>query len=419
MQASGSSREEVLESVLRGNPDLKIVACERIDLSDIRLNNPAPTNVWAVAFEDSNPDEFIQDADPIAKVKNEVRHFYEMLGHDPGLLPTGVIEGPFTCPACFKEVDLELPPDRVQERMPPLAPVHSRCPACGKALYRLQGSAPDSWQIAVSRETEVDESEPESPGRGLGVRRACIFCGAEDQKITKEHLWSKWLRDYVESSGGTTRRIHGNDGMKIKSQKEWPSDGLDREISGPCKQCNGGWMSVLEDEAAPLLIPMLRNEEVELRPPEQRVVSLWATLKMLVAHEGHGNVKRVIPRDRYRQFYADRRLPVGAEIWLGRYNGAGPWPTSYQYRELFITPPGEEKVTQPNAYLVGFTIAYLAFFIWGHELRYGPAADIRQIEPYLTQVWPATGVTKWPPPGLLEADGLRFAMERFPIRGWV
>ena len=53
------------------------------------------------------------------------------------------------------------------------------------------------------------------------------------------------------------------------------------------------------------------------------------------------------------------------------------------------------------------------------QISRGPAADISQVTPYLTQVWPATGVAKWPPPGLMEADGLQFVIERFPIQGWI
>lgn len=415
----GTTEEEALESVLDEHPELKIVACERIDLSDIPLRQPGPKDHWAIAFEDSDPSQFIQDDDPIGKIKNEVRHFYKAMVEDPERLSSGLTEGPFTCPICSKRINLELPPDWVQRRMDPRAKVFSKRPECGQKLFRHRGDPRDSWNVDTST-SKVNAVEPEPPGKGLGTRRACIFCGAEDQKVSKEHLWSKWMSEHVEgSSGGTSGRIRSAGTSKITSRNDWPSTGFDREISGPCKHCNEGWMAALEDEAAPLLIPMLYNEEVTLRPEEQRTVARWVTLKVLVAQEGHGDMKRVIPRERYRLFYADRSLPIGAQVWIGRYNGAGAWPTNYQYRELYITMQGHDEPPSPNAYLVGFTIGYLAFLYWGHEIERGPVADTRQVASYLTQVWPATGLAKWPPLGLMEADGLEFVMKRFPIQGWI
>ncbi len=178
-------------------------------------------------------------------------------------------------------------------------------------------------------------------------------------------------------------------------------------------------MGDLESEAASLLIPMLHNEEVALRPEEQRIVARWATLKLLVAQEAHPKMQRSISHDRYRSFYADRSLPIGAQVWLARYNGEGSWPTAYQYRELFVSMEGAAEPARPNAYLAGFSIGYLAFLYWGHEINRGPMADISQVESHLTQVWPATGVAKWPPAEPLNADGLRFVLDHISVEGWV
>ena len=417
----GRTEEEAIASLLDGHPELKVIACEQIDLSDIPLRAPIDKPHWAIAFEDPDPSKFIQDADPIAKIRAEVRHTYETLARDPEELVTGTIEGPFTCPACSDEVNLELPPGRIRRRMPPGAKLYARCPECNTKLFCRHGNRVERWQVdhASPRVRAAEPQEPEPPGRGLGVRRACIFCGAEDEKISKEHLWSKWMREYVEgSSGGTSSRIRSEGAVKVASKEDWPISGFDREISGPCKRCNESWMGDIEREVAPLLIPMLHNEEVVLRPLEQRTIARWATLKMLVAQEAHTGIKRVIPRDRYRLFYTNRSLSIGAQVWIGRYNGGGSWPTNYRFQPLFCTMPEEEETPFPNAYLLGFTVGYLAFLYWGHEMRHGPVADTGQIADYLTQIWPATGVAKWPPPTLMEADGLDFVMDRFPINRW-
>ena len=93
-----------------------------------------------VVFEDPDPSKFIQDADPIAKVTAEVRHTYELMASDPHSMPTAVIEGPFTCPSCHAKVNLTLPPDHVQRRLPPRAKVFTECPECGVKLFRRRGA---------------------------------------------------------------------------------------------------------------------------------------------------------------------------------------------------------------------------------------------------------------------------------------
>jgi hypothetical protein len=341
----GTTEAEAIQSVLDGNPELEIVACERIDLSDIPLQTPVETPHWVVVFEDADPSKFVQDADPIAKVTAEVRHSYELMASDPHSMPTAVIEGPFTCPSCLAEVNLTLPPDGAQRRFPPGAKVFAECPECGTKLFRRRGAARDEWQRDDRLKSDFSRiEEPQPPGQGLGERRACIFCGVEDRKISKEHLWSKWIREHVEaSSGATSSRLHVKDRIKIAKRDEIPIGGFDREIAGPCKPCNETWMSELEGEVAPILIPMLHNETVELRPEEQRTVARWATLKLLVAQELHPSLERIIDPSRYRQFYVDRSLPTGAQVWLGRYSGAGPWPTNYRFQALFMTMHGEDE----------------------------------------------------------------------------
>lgn len=422
---SADTAEEAREAFLREHPDRTVIACEPINIEEIRLSRPLDSSLWAIAFEDPDPSEFLQDADPIAKARRDALDLWGTIATDPEQLSTGVVEGEFTCPACGEGVMLELPPDRVRQR-PGFGPaIFSECPECRVRLHRRKTDPRDAWRVVEPSARPAGGTaagEPRRPGEGLGSRRACVFCGAEDQKISKEHLWSQWMGKYVEGgedrSIGKSRVLAGETG-KVKQVERWREPAFGQEIAGPCKPCNEGWMERIEAEARPSLIPMLRNQPVDLKPEAQRAVARWATLKLLVAHLGHGRDRQWIPRDRYRLFYVDRSLPGGASIWLGRYSGAGAWPTAYGCRELYLTPNGGQEPDTPNSYLAAFSIGYLAFFYWGHELRLGPIADVSRIRPYLTQIWPATAVARWPPADLLDADGLDFVMSRFPIRGWI
>ena len=417
----GATEAEAIASVQDGNLDIQVISCQEIDPSDIELSPTTPKKRhWVVVIEDADPSQFIQDADPVAKAAAYDRHFWDTLAADPERLSVATIEGPFRCPSCAAEINLEIPPTRVLRRIPRGQKIYSRCPECRTKLFRLRGGPLDDWRVDDRPSPAKRPAAPRPPGEGLGVRRACIFCAAEDQKISKEHLWPKWMRKHVEgSSGGRSSRIRSRNAVKIVNRQDIPLNGFDREVSGPCKRCNETWMGQLEEQVAPLLTPMLNNEEVTLRPLEQQAIARWATLKMLVAQEMHGETAPVVPLERFRQFFIDRRLPIGGQVWLGRYSGGGPWPTSYRFQSLYLTLNGEDGPGHPNAYLLGFSIGHLAVVYWGHEIVNGPTPDIAPISEYLIPIWPATGQVQWPPPALMEADGLDFVLDQFPTSGWI
>jgi hypothetical protein len=414
--------ETARERFLAEAPDRKVIAVTSLDISDIPLRVPFDEPYWAVAFEDPDPDKFLQDADPIAKATRDVREGLQTMVADPEALTTGMVEGNVVCPGCGETVHLELPPEDLVRR-PDFGPfLYTRCPECRADLVGPKGPGRIDWRVrpAPAQISHVDA--PAALGRGRGERRACVFCGAEDRKISKEHLWSKWMATYVDPSGGTANRksrILSTKTGQVKGSKSWPEAAFGQEVSGPCKLCNEGWMEQVEDEARPFLIPMLEDRKTELRPEGQRAVVRWATLKLLAAHLGHPADKQSIPAARFRQFFIDRSLPPGARVWIGRYDGTGTWPTHYRYLELFVSENGGTEPDISNGYLAGFSVGHLAFFYWGHELRQGPLPDVSRVAAYLAPVWPATGTARWPPEQSLDGDGMRFVMERFPVDRWM
>jgi hypothetical protein len=294
--------ETARERFLAEAPDRKVIAVTSLDISDIPLRVPFDEPYWAVAFEDPDPDKFLQDADPIAKATRDVREGLQTMVADPEALTTGMVEGNVVCPGCGETVHLELPPEDLVRR-PDFGPfLYTRCPECRADLVGPKGPGRIDWRVrpAPAQISHVDA--PAALGRGRGERRACVFCGAEDRKISKEHLWSKWMATYVDPSGGTANRksrILSTKTGQVKGSKSWPEAAFGQEVSGPCKLCNEGWMEQVEDEARPFLIPMLEDRKTELRPEGQRAVVRWATLKLLAAHLGHPAEKQSIPAARF------------------------------------------------------------------------------------------------------------------------
>ncbi len=166
----------------------------------------------------------------------------------------------------------------------------------------------------------------------MDSRRACIFCGATRSKITKEHVWPKWLRKHVELGTGPpighSRRLTTRDGETVEDLS-WEAIPLDWQVAAPCKECNEGWMEQIETAAPPILTAMLDDKRVSLDISGVDALAQWVTLHVMVAQHAYPKERRrSIPKERYRAFFQTRQVPPGAQIWVGRYSGAGRGPPS-------------------------------------------------------------------------------------------
>jgi hypothetical protein len=248
------------------------------------------------------------------------------------------------------------------------------------------------------------------------ARRQCIFCESADNKISKEHVWPKWLRSVVEGGEGEMHersRIHTTADGETVSHLTWNEAPIDWEVSGPCEPCNRGWMEEIEKEAAPILTPLIQHQEgIDLGPVEKETLARWATLRVLVGQHGHPrDRRRAIPPDRYHRFYESREMP-NCQAWMARRNGEGPWPTDYHHRELFIHLVGRPDPTTPNAYLTSFAVGHVAFVFWGSSFKQGPTVDVGEnLRTYLLPLWPDIDPILWPPAGLLGPTGLNAVMQ--------
>jgi hypothetical protein len=113
-----------------------------------------------------------------------------------------------------------------------------------------------------------------------------VFCGATGRKITKEHIWPRWLRKFIELGEGPPIR-HSRSRITPEGETvhhdEWSAIPIDWQVKGPCKPCNEGWMEELETVARPILVPMLEDKTVVLDALDQQTLARWATLRVLMA----------------------------------------------------------------------------------------------------------------------------------------
>lgn len=142
------------------------------------------------------------------------------------------------------------------------------------------------------------------------MARACVFCGVLKQ--SKEHVYPKWLRKLVRTHDKVITITETESGTQTR-QTQVP---FDVTVNTVCKTCNTGWMHQLEDQAKPVLEPMILGEHCELEPPQQKTVALWFTKTAMMMHERARPSVRAIPNEHFQEVLRDKRPPEGTAVWL-------------------------------------------------------------------------------------------------------
>jgi hypothetical protein len=85
----------------------------------------------------------------------------------------------------------------------------------------------------------------------------CLYCGADNRPLTREHVWPEWLGKYLpDFDRGRSDRWSSNRG------REWfEVPFLTATVKDFCAECNNGPMAVIEATAASLV----RDERQDVR----------------------------------------------------------------------------------------------------------------------------------------------------------
>lgn len=154
----------------------------------------------------------------------------------------------------------------------------------------------------------------------------CIFCGATEAKLTREHLWGQWISRTLNPSGEQIPHSQFEFGKPTAS---WSSALLDLTSKSVCVDCNSGWLSDLEHSAKAIVEPlMLRRADRTLNRADQFTCSRWATKMAMVleyAAKRPANVPRFFIDAERHQFKAHVSPPF-VSIWIARHlSHRGPY----------------------------------------------------------------------------------------------
>jgi len=243
----------------------------------------------------------------------------------------------------------------------------------------------------------------------------CGFCNNTD--VTQEHLWADWLRELIlesRSEGGirTFRAEIEREGELISFAK----NDLELTVGMPCRSCNNGWMSDLENSVRPFMREMVyRGQRTLLDDERTRALIHWVVkTAMVYEFTGRAEEPKYFTQDERRAFKDARALPQNLWIWLGRYDGILP------LHSLQLRGSGDSGTPEI------FSLTVTANFLVCQVLAYRDSDDDLALYARATQterllpLYPPTGAwMNWPPAVTIEDYGLRVLDNRFQnvIRG--
>jgi hypothetical protein len=129
----------------------------------------------------------------------------------------------------------------------------------------------------------------------------CAFCDTPLNKDnrSKEHILPQWLLDFLEIREEIIQPTHFSNIGEIITKRHHTLGGL---LAGQiCSLCNNGWMSQLEQEAMPILKPLIigKTTVVDLNENERQIISRW-TAKTAFSLNSSSNYLKNVPLMHYQ-----------------------------------------------------------------------------------------------------------------------
>jgi DNA-directed RNA polymerase subunit M/transcription elongation factor TFIIS len=232
-------------------------------------------------------------------------------------------------------------------------------------------------------------------------RRGCIFCGST-KKISKEHLYPDWLKNYIPKPKRLDRYVVQVKTLKsfdaigrpsysiTKGKMDRPGTAISQTVRVVCEKCNNEWMSRLQEEARPILAPLVLGVWGEIEEPQREVLARWITMFAMVLDCSEPLHTAITQQQRSEFFRTNKPLPEWF-MWIGYLKTTYPTARSYHSIMNFtdstkmvpeIKPSGTHITVGVLGNLVFQAFSTIEKRLWAHiAFKFNPF----QI---LTPIWP-------------------------------
>jgi hypothetical protein len=259
----------------------------------------------------------------------------------------------------------------------------------------------DEFQILEDQFTISSANMPQ-------FRENCIFCRRE-APLSKQHVWPDWLRGIFPSQPvdaiHSQMRTHLVDGALefSPSGKIRNGDMLTTKYRKVCRECNNGWISVVEEAAKPIAQKLILGKEFTIENDELLTFSIWISIVTVMAEYSHPPTIAISADDVHYIYLYRRPLPL-CRIYIGQYLGSEYAPYRYRHVATAVVdgdtykdgdPVPSRANTQVSIHVVGEMLAVVDSV---SEEKFESLMSERRSRKDLVPIWPGPEqAIAWPP----------------------
>ena len=155
-------------------------------------------------------------------------------------------------------------------------------------------------------------------------------CSSQDVSVLRSaeeddrRAVGEWTKGSLEST--ENEHNHANVFVPRPGQPEPPKvriragDHLDAQVHVVCSDCNSGWLSQIQNDAKPILIPLFEGGTITLEQTAQQMVATWVAMSTMTGEHLSQEQRRLAIPQSDRTWLIERRIPPpGWCIWIGHY----------------------------------------------------------------------------------------------------
>jgi hypothetical protein len=241
-----------------------------------------------------------------------------------------------------------------------------------------------------------------------GSTTPCLFCGRSGVKLTKEHVYPRWLHRALNIRGPITISAGIRPARTVSE--------FDLQVREVCETCNGRWLHDLERAfRSVMLLPLNGYGPILLPQPVQLVVALWAVKVWLLLERSltpmRGEYVSLEQSPEMFRWLREHSEPVpDTQVWVGAVHAEAASLISFVSPNWVGTPP------DPPVGIAGvFTIGHVLFQVYMPITGVNRVPSVQTfalgigggLASYLTQIWPhEVEEISWPPPRIFTVDDL-------------
>ena len=252
--------------------------------------------------------------------------------------------------------------------------------------------------------------------------KPCIFCGGTSRK-TREHIWGDWLKAYVShdlNKHGMVYHDIDRPGEVNLRRRIRAGDPLNSQVRVVCANCNNGWMSIIQNEAKPYLIPLIQGARTLLSRDGQIKVATWITMATMTAEFLTYAPRQIAITAEERNAFLNNPRPIGGwRIWIAFWDEPHRIPDQWTHTSSAIYDPEDipdvehfDGAPQTNTQTTTARIGKLFFHVMSstdpRNVALWDWRDDPRARSLLVPLWPIRGqFIVWPVHSLTDADARR------------